>query len=92
MQAREVSKPSLKAYKQVNSRCSLAYAASALHLAKVSVDSAHEELKAIIAKLDGKKGQELVDAFAVEAKNRSDCGSFSQAQDVLERKLARVVT
>ena len=56
------------------------------------MDSAHEELKAIIAKLDGKKGQELVDAFAVEAKNRSDCGSFSQAQDVLERKLARVVT
>ncbi|CAL1140923.1 unnamed protein product [Cladocopium goreaui] len=50
--------------------------------ASVSVASAHEELKAILGRLEGKSGQELVDAFAKEAQLRSDCGSFAQGGDL----------
>ncbi|CAK9002847.1 unnamed protein product [Durusdinium trenchii] len=49
---------------------------------KVSVESAHGELKAILGRLEGKSGQELVDAFAKEAQLRSDCGSFAQGGDL----------
>ncbi|CAJ1360377.1 unnamed protein product [Effrenium voratum] len=50
--------------------------------ASVSVESAHAELKAIMEKLNGKSGQDLVDAFAKEAQARSDCGSYAQGGDL----------
>mmetsp|Transcript_39876 Transcript_39876/g.87029 ORF Transcript_39876/g.87029 Transcript_39876/m.87029 type:complete len:120 (+) Transcript_39876:83-442(+) len=50
--------------------------------AAVTQKEAHAELEAIIERLKGKTGQELVNAFAEEAKARSDCGSFAQGGDL----------
>ena len=48
----------------------------------ISKDAAHAELNAALAKLAGKQGQALVDAFCAAAQERSDCGSFKAGGDL----------
>merc|ERR1712224_461123 len=48
----------------------------------VTKEAAHADLNQIIARLQSKEGQELVDAFAAEAQKRSDCGSYAQGGDL----------
>mmetsp|Transcript_21201 Transcript_21201/g.51217 ORF Transcript_21201/g.51217 Transcript_21201/m.51217 type:complete len:121 (-) Transcript_21201:87-449(-) len=52
--------------------------------ANVTKESAHEELKGYIAKLQGLSGADLKAKFEEFAKERSDCGTFSRGGDLGE--------